>query len=487
MDALPDRERDVPRERDRGRPAADDVFLLSAQPAPAIPALAGAEAPLRVRQRRDRGRAAGVRGSGGEADRAGQAHADARGGALRGGRPGADREAPGIRAACALPALQRGLPRLAGAGPRWRAGRAHAARIPGASRSAPGRPPRRAPPRAPACACPARSASPPLPRTPAARPRSRRCRIRRGASAPARAGIAEAGWADSRKTSSAAGRPRSRSRGTSRSRSGRASIHSPAPGRARSAAACARRGSGRWRGCAPRASARQSDRRAEGGTSRARRRARGRPARRPPPGPGCAVPEGASAPPAFAPSRVGSPPSLHLADGAHLDAAVAVEDGAAARQLHRLVQVLGADQEVAADQVLGLGIGPVGHHLLAALDHLAFRLERFAGLEVAGLAQLLDPSAPLLELLLHLLRARTHARSTAEYIEEVRHVHLSSAGGVPALLSTRTIGRSGSGQVLLAGAMKGNRLKRPWSWMLSGSADASSAWLFVWAERWRAG
>src|SRR5882672_9429266 len=98
MDALPDRERDVPRERDRGRPAADDVFLLSAQPASAIPALAGAEAPLRIRQRRDRGRAAGVRGGGGEADRAGQAHAGARGGALRGGRPGADREAPGIRA-----------------------------------------------------------------------------------------------------------------------------------------------------------------------------------------------------------------------------------------------------------------------------------------------------------------------------------------------------------------------------------------------------
>src|SRR5216684_5304699 len=170
---------------------------------------------------------------------------------------------------------------------------------------------------------------------------------------------------------------------------------------------------------------------------------------------GSAFPGCASGPRACAPTRGGSrAPAArshaHLADGAHFDRAVGLEDGAAARQLGGVVEALRADEEVAADQVLRLGVRPVGDQLLLAGEHLAADLQRLARLEVAGLGELLDPVAPLLHLLLHLLRAGG-GQAAAEDIEVIGHRRLRFRIS-PACLHSMTIARARPGHFFGADA-----------------------------------
>src|SRR5205085_12092031 len=121
---------------------------------------------------------------------------------------------------------------------------------------------------------------------------------------------------------------------------------------------------------------------------------------------------------ASAPTRAGNRRS-HLPHGPHFHGSVVLEDGASARQLDGLVDARGADEEIPADQILRLGERSVGHDLLAPADELSAAPQRIAGLEVPGLAERLDPRAPLLHVLLQLLRARVAAVAAAEQIEEV--------------------------------------------------------------------
>src|SRR5579871_1617436 len=71
------------------------------------------------------------------------------------------------------------------------------------------------------------------------------------------------------------------------------------------------------------------------------------------------------------------------------------------RQLGRLVQIPGLDDGEAADDVLGLRVGPVGHRLRLPGDDLARVVEWLADvLEVALITQILEPRPPLLHRLL---------------------------------------------------------------------------------------
>ena len=69
---------------------------------------------------------------------------------------------------------------------------------------------------------------------------------------------------------------------------------------------------------------------------------------------------------------------IHLHHGPDFDRAAAVEDRAAARQLHRLIEVARLDDREAADQVLGLRVRPVGDGFCCPAHDLA-RRDRAAG------------------------------------------------------------------------------------------------------------
>src|SRR5260370_10906380 len=174
------------------------------------------------------------------------------------------------------------------------------------------------------------------------------------------------------------------------------------------------------------------DRAAADGSATLPARGRGRPARRPPPRTGCASRGCARGPRASAPTRGGSrgPRRSHRPDRPHLDGAVVPEARAVAGKLGGLVERRGGHEQVATAQVLRLGVGAVGDHLLLAAQDLAAIRARVAALEVARLAQRLDPGAPLLHALLHLLRAQAQAGhvAAAEDVEEVGHRRLLVAG-----------------------------------------------------------
>src|SRR5262249_22126574 len=96
----------------------------------------------------------------------------------------------------------------------------------------------------------------------------------------------------------------------------------------------------------------------------------------------------------------------------------------------RLVEVLGLDQAVAGDDVLGLRVGTVAQRALAVADHCAAGgHERLADVdEVAALLELAEPGAPALHPLLHLLRRGGRHRRPAVEINEFAHVGLLCCG-----------------------------------------------------------
>src|SRR5580765_1975844 len=138
-------------------------------------------------------------------------------------------------------------------------------------------------------------------------------------------------------------------------------------------------------------------------------RGRRRPARRLPPARGSGPRRCASAWRRGAPLRAGrdarsARSHLDLHDGTHFDHSVYLEDRTPLRQLHRLREIARLDQRVSADDVLRLEEGAVRHDLLPALHELAGTLERLAlVLDMALLAELLQPAHPFLHRLLHAL------------------------------------------------------------------------------------
>src|SRR5262245_50100295 len=143
------------------------------------------------------------------------------------------------------------------------------------------------------------------------------------------------------------------------------------------------------------------------GTSTPPARGRRRPVRRLLPAPDSGPRRCASTWRRCAPLRAGtgdrsaqSHADLH--DGAHFHRAVSLEDRTSLRELHRLSEVAGLDQRVPTHDVLGLRKGPVGHALLPALHQLSGALERLPlVLDMALLAELLQPGHPFLHRLLH--------------------------------------------------------------------------------------
>src|SRR5437899_9699013 len=153
------------------------------------------------------------------------------------------------------------------------------------------------------------------------------------------------------------------------------------------------------------------------GTATLRGRGRRRPARRLLPAPGVRPRRCASAWRPTAPLPAGTdaraaPSHARRQHGTDFHHAAALQDGTALRELDGFGEVPGLDQGVAPDDVLGLGVRPVGDGALLALDQLAGPLERVTGvLDVALVGQLLHPGHPGLHALLQLLR-RSHRGAT---------------------------------------------------------------------------
>jgi hypothetical protein len=81
--------------------------------------------------------------------------------------------------------------------------------------------------------------------------------------------------------------------------------------------------------------------------------------------------------------------------------------GAALRDFHGVREIVGLDQHVAADNILGFGVGTVVDALLFAPDDLSGLLQRMSGVFDAGFGvQFLKPGDPLLHIFLHLLGRR---------------------------------------------------------------------------------
>src|SRR5262249_61388905 len=114
---------------------------------------------------------------------------------------------------------------------------------------------------------------------------------------------------------------------------------------------------------------------------------------------------GRSRPPPPAGTGDRGPPShAQDADRAPLHGASRLEDRAAFRDFDRLRKIPRLDQGEAVHDVLGLGIRPVVDALLLACDDLACALERMSGiLDMALLAEFLEPGEPFLHGFLHLL------------------------------------------------------------------------------------
>src|ERR1041385_2649471 len=150
-------------------------------------------------------------------------------------------------------------------------------------------------------------------------------------------------------------------------------------------------------------------------TATVRGRGRRRPGRRLPPARGarprrCGSAWRPSAPPPAGTGAPEAPLHVQLPDGADLHDPPALEDRTAERKPDRLVDVLRLDDREAADDVLGLGVWPVGDGLLLTGDRPAGPLQRVAlVLEVPLVRELLHPRHPGLHALLHPLR-RSHRR-----------------------------------------------------------------------------
>src|SRR4051794_7906515 len=111
---------------------------------------------------------------------------------------------------------------------------------------------------------------------------------------------------------------------------------------------------------------------------------------------------------------------------ANLHRSTAVEHRAPGRELDRLRQVPGLDDDEPRDQVLDLDVGAVRHRPLAATDYLAIGCERLARIpDVSLRLQLAHPGQPHPHALLgHLGRAHgllLLLRSDPEEIDELAH------------------------------------------------------------------
>src|SRR2546425_8108604 len=99
-----------------------------------------------------------------------------------------------------------------------------------------------------------------------------------------------------------------------------------------------------------------------------------------------------------------APSHVRLQDRADFHHASPLQDGTTQRELRGLREVLRLDQGVAAHDVLGFRVRPVGDGPLLALDELAGALQRVpAVLDMALVGKLLHPGHPGLHALLHLL------------------------------------------------------------------------------------
>src|SRR6185312_7845271 len=104
-----------------------------------------------------------------------------------------------------------------------------------------------------------------------------------------------------------------------------------------------------------------------------------------------------------------------------------------------MLEILSLDEHVAADNILGLGIGAVGDVLLLPLDHLTGLLQRTPGVhEVAFLAELLEPRNPFLQVFLVLLGGPRSISSTAK--QKCKFTHGVSSFG----FLTLTLGQFGA-------------------------------------------
>src|SRR4030095_9235365 len=112
---------------------------------------------------------------------------------------------------------------------------------------------------------------------------------------------------------------------------------------------------------------------------------------------------------------------VQLHDWPYFHRTVNLEDRAALGSLHRLVQVTGLDQRVAADNILGLGKRPICHCLLLAFHQLAGMFEGLAWvLDMTFVSKLLHPGHPFLHHLLHFIRGST-ALAAAIKIYKLAH------------------------------------------------------------------
>src|ERR1044071_6621570 len=92
---------------------------------------------------------------------------------------------------------------------------------------------------------------------------------------------------------------------------------------------------------------------------------------------------------------------VHLHDRTDFNRSTALENRAAARELHRLIDVARLDEREAADKVLRLGEGTVRHRLLLTAHHFTRPLQRLAAiLQVTFLVELVHPRHPALHALL---------------------------------------------------------------------------------------
>src|SRR3989441_13010506 len=83
-----------------------------------------------------------------------------------------------------------------------------------------------------------------------------------------------------------------------------------------------------------------------------------------------------SAPPLAGTDARGAPSHVRLQDRADFHDASPLQDGTPQRELHRLGEVLRLDQGVAAHDILGLRVRPVGDGPLLARHELAGTLQR---------------------------------------------------------------------------------------------------------------
>src|SRR5579872_1920984 len=132
------------------------------------------------------------------------------------------------------------------------------------------------------------------------------------------------------------------------------------------------------------------------------------------------------------------------------------EDRTLLRELHGVGEIASLDERVSRDEVL-LGVGAVRRRLLGAPSDLARPVEGSpAVLEVALLAELLQPGHPALHLLLHLLRRRRSLAATVEKHVFAHGNHLSRPARNPAgqrlgPFSASTFGRPPPGQLFFLG------------------------------------